>query len=115
MFFCFWKAKSFFSKRNALHHKNHITGKNTHYLTAFIINLRLSRFPTINIVPVLARSNRHVRKREKLVQFIKSSGTAGTSCTYNACSNLKALIKRCLEILPFVGLAYLSAKTISIL
>ena len=31
MFFCFWKAKVFFSKCNALHHKNHVTGKNTHH------------------------------------------------------------------------------------
>ena len=64
-----------FSQRYAFHQEYHISGEDSHDLSALFVNFAFTGLPTVNIVPVLAGCHRHIRERKELIEFIKCRGT----------------------------------------
>ena len=70
------EAVLFLAQSDTFHKEDHVPCKYSHYLSSLIVNVSLAGFPAVDVVPVLARSDRHVAKSKELVELVKSCGAA---------------------------------------
>lgn len=72
----FRQADLFPAQRDTFHQKRHIPCKHTHCLLSFFVHVRLSWFPPVDAVPVLAGSDWLIGDCKILIELVKCYRTA---------------------------------------